>query len=134
MRDLVIRGGTVVTMDPTRRVVTGDLMVADGAIAAIGGDDFTARGPSLDASGCLVIPGLIQSHIHMCQTLMRGRADDLDLLGWLRQRIWPDEGALDEAATRASAELACAELLLAQATRINRMDKLTIGELCRRSR
>ena len=76
-RDLVIRGGTVVTMDPTRRVVTGDLMVADGTIAAIGSDEFTARGPSLDASGCLVIPGLIQSHIHMCQTLMRGRADDL---------------------------------------------------------
>ena len=123
-RDLVIRGGTVVTMDPTRRVVTGDLMVADGTIAAIGSDEFTARGPSLDASGCLVIPGLIQSHIHMCQTLMRGRADDLDLLGWLRQRIWPYEGALDEAATRASAELACAELLLGGTTAI--LDMATV--------
>jgi 5-methylthioadenosine/S-adenosylhomocysteine deaminase len=124
MRDLCILGGTVVTMDATRRVLQGDLMVEGGAIAAIADPHVTARGPNLDATGCLVIPGLIQSHVHMCQTLMRGHADDLDLLSWLKARIWPYEGALDEAAAAASARLACAELMLGGTTAV--LDMATV--------
>jgi cytosine/adenosine deaminase-related metal-dependent hydrolase len=60
----------------------------------------------------------VQAHVHTCQTLARGRADDLELLDWLRQIIWPYEAALDEAAASAAGELACAELLLGGTTAI----------------
>ena len=40
------------------------------------------------------MPGLVQSHVHMCQTLARGRADDRELLPWLSEVVWPYEGAL----------------------------------------
>jgi cytosine/adenosine deaminase-related metal-dependent hydrolase len=70
----------------------------------------------LDARGCAVIPGLVQAHVHLCQTLMRGQADDLPLLAWLRQRIWPLEAAHDEASAAASAELGLAEAMLGGTT------------------
>src|SRR5436309_3744474 len=78
----------------------------------------------LDCAGCVVMPGLVQAHVHTCQTLARGRADDLELLDWLRTVIWPYEAALDEAALTASAELACAELLLGGTTAI--LDMATV--------
>ncbi|MBA3457825.1 MAG: amidohydrolase family protein, partial [Deltaproteobacteria bacterium] len=64
------------------------------------------------------MPGLVQAHVHTCQTLARGRADDLELMDWLRNVIWPYEASLDEDAMTASAELACAELLLGGTTAI----------------
>ena len=64
------------------------------------------------------LPGLIQSHIHLCQTLMRGLADDLRLLDWLRKRVWPLEAAHTPATLRLAAELGCAELLLGGTTAI----------------
>ena len=60
-------------------------------------DDYTI----LDCAGCVVMPGLVQAHVHTCQTLARGRADDLELLDWLRKVIWPYEAALDEQRPRA---------------------------------
>ena len=51
----------------------------------------------IDARGCAVIPGLVQAHVHLCQALFRGMADDMPLLEWLRARIWPLEAAHDEA-------------------------------------
>src|SRR5262249_54590449 len=71
-----------------------------------------------DCAGCVVMPGLVQAHVHTCQTLARGRADDLELLDWLRQVIWPYEARLDVAAAAAAGELACAELLLGGTTAI----------------
>ena len=47
----------------------------------------------IDADGCAVLPGFIQTHIHLCQTLFRGSADDLSLIDWLKKRIWPMEAA-----------------------------------------
>lgn len=78
-----------------------------------GRDDGRAdRGADvLDATGMAVIPGLVQTHIHLCQTLFRGQADDLELLDWLRRRIWPLEAAHDPESLRASALLGIAELI-----------------------
>src|SRR6185437_4231155 len=45
----------------------------------------------IDADGCAVIPGFVQTHIHLCQTIFRGAADDLSLIDWLKQRVWPME-------------------------------------------
>jgi len=118
--ETIFRGGTILTIDPGHRVLAGDVATRDGAIVQIGGT-YTPQTPDytiLDCAGCVVMPGLVQAHVHTCQTLARGRADDLELLDWLRKVIWPYEAALDEAAARASGELACAELLLGGTTAI----------------
>ncbi len=107
----LIRGATVVTLNPKREVLVGDLLIDDGAIAAIGKVPApTTLRRVIDASGMVAIPGLIQAHLHLCQTLFRNRADGLELLDWLRERIWPFEGAHDPASLRASADLGIAEL------------------------
>jgi cytosine/adenosine deaminase-related metal-dependent hydrolase len=64
------------------------------------------------------MPGLVQSHVHTCQTLARGRADDLELLDWLRRVVWPYEAALTRADVAAAARLACTELLAGGTTAI----------------
>lgn len=112
--DLLVRNGVLVTMDPARRVLHADLRVRDGVIFAIGKEALKDDGRIcrvLDARGCAVLPGLVQAHVHLCQVLFRNMADDLPLLEWLKQRIWPLEAAHDAASLGASARLGIAELL-----------------------
>jgi 5-methylthioadenosine/S-adenosylhomocysteine deaminase len=115
-----IRGGTVVTCDADDRVVSGDLLVDGARIVGIGRVEATGAAPArvIDARGCAVIPGFVQAHVHLCQTLLRGMADDMPLLEWLRARIWPLEAAHDEASLRASAELGLTEMMCAGTTSI----------------
>jgi 5-methylthioadenosine/S-adenosylhomocysteine deaminase len=117
---LALRGGTLVTMDPLRTVVVADVLVdADGRIGDLADPNLNSPAQnSIDVSGCLVVPGLIQSHLHLCQTLFRGLAEDQPLLAWLRERIWPLEAAHDPASLRASARLGIAELLLGGTTAV----------------
>ena len=68
------------------------------------------------------MPGLIQAHVHLCQTLFRGLADDLRLEDWLIRRIWPLEAAHTEETVYASALLGAAELLLGGTTAILDME------------
>src|ERR687890_133423 len=84
------------------------------ALDVIAGDVCADR--TIAAAGNYLLPGFIQTHIHFCQTLFRGYADDLALLDWLKRRIWPMEAAHTAASLRASARLAAAELLLAGTT------------------
>lgn len=115
----MIRGGTIVTCDANDRVVEGDVLVRAGRIASIGTFSSAPRITRvIDARGCAVVPGFVQAHVHLCQVLMRGMADDMPLLDWLRTRIWPLEAAHDEATLRASAELGLAEMTLAGTTTI----------------
>ncbi len=119
--DLLVENGTVITCDARGSVVDGDVLVRDGRIVAIGeGARKLATRPCrvLDAARCAVIPGFVQAHVHLVQVLFRGLADDLPLLQWLRQRIWPLEAAHDEASLRASAELGLLELLKGGTTTI----------------
>jgi 5-methylthioadenosine/S-adenosylhomocysteine deaminase len=119
---LAITGGTLVTMDPLRTVETADLLVDEqGRIADIlepGSQAVESAGTRIDASGMVVVPGLVQAHLHLCQTLFRGLAEERPLLAWLRERIWPLEAAHDPASLRASARLGIAELLLGGTTAI----------------
>ncbi|MBX5481327.1 MAG: 5'-deoxyadenosine deaminase [Myxococcaceae bacterium] len=111
---LVIENATVVTMNAAREVLRGvDVLIEDGRIARIGRNLRAGKRPrqTLDASGCVVIPGFVHGHLHACQTLLRNRADGLELLDWLRERIWPMEAAHDFASMRASADLTFAELI-----------------------
>jgi len=118
---LLIRGGTVVTCDAAHTVVEGDVLVEDGKIAAIGKKAREKRTKDgivrvIAAEGCAVMPGFVQGHVHLCQVLFRGMADDLPLLDWLRERIWPFEAAHDEASLSASAELGLLEMSLSGTT------------------
>jgi 5-methylthioadenosine/S-adenosylhomocysteine deaminase len=121
---VLIEGGLVVTMDGKRRVLHTDVLVDNGRIAAIGNGLSAPR--KINASGMFVMPGLIQAHTHVCQTLCRGHADDLPLLEWLRERVWPYEASLDEKSMRACVRLAAAELLLGGTTAI--LDMGTVHE------
>jgi cytosine/adenosine deaminase-related metal-dependent hydrolase len=126
MAEVVFRDGTILTIDPQHRVVAGDVAMRDGAIVQVGGSyaPQTRDFELVDCSGCVVMPGLVQAHVHTCQTLARGRADDLELLDWLRTVIWPYEARLDEHSARVAAELSCAELLLGGTTAI--LDMATV--------
>jgi 5-methylthioadenosine/S-adenosylhomocysteine deaminase len=107
-------------MDPQRTVRECDVLVDGvGRIAALGqpGDKSPAK-RSIDASGMVLVPGLVQAHVHLCQTLFRGLAEDRPLLAWLRECIWPLEAAHDPESLRASARLGIAELLLGGTTAI----------------
>ena len=97
-------------MDDHNSIVRGDLLVSDGRIQSIGETSQTAE-VVIDAAGCAVLPGFVQTHIHLCQTIFRGAADDLPLLDWLKKRVWPLEAAHSAASIRASARLGVAELI-----------------------
>lgn len=97
-------------MDARNSIVRGDLLVANGRIAEIGTTGQTAD-TVVDAAGCAVIPGFVQTHIHLCQTIFRGAADDLALIDWLKQRVWPMEAAHSVESIAASARLGIAELI-----------------------
>src|SRR5262245_65792542 len=92
-------------------VLEGDVSIRSGRIAAVASAIAEPHDRTIDARGGYVLPGLIQTHIHLCQTLFRGYADDLPLMEWLRTRIWPMEAAHTPATLRAAARLAATELL-----------------------
>ncbi len=120
-KDIFIEGGTVVTMDDDDRVFVGDVLVRDGRIVALGPTGTMTPMPgarTVDARGCYVIPGFVQTHVHLCQVLFRGLAEELPLLQWLSKYIWPLEAAHDAASLKASAKLGIAELLLSGTTSI----------------
>src|SRR5438105_15484742 len=108
---ILIRSGIILTMNDRFDVVEGDVLIEDCRIAEIGSHLTAKHDRVLDARGGYVLPGFIQTHIHLCQTLFRGFADDLPLMDWLRRRIWPMEAAHSAATLRAAARLATTELL-----------------------
>lgn len=120
MAGFVLRGGLLVTMDASRRVFFGDVLVRGQRIVKLGEvSPEEAQGcQEINARGCVIIPGLIQTHIHLCQTLLRNGADDLRLLEWLRCRVWPMEAAHDKESLAASCDLGISELLLGGTTTI----------------
>ncbi|MBI3961819.1 MAG: 5'-deoxyadenosine deaminase [Deinococcus sp.] len=121
MGTLLIQNAQVVTMNLAREVVSGGVYAVDGVIKAVGQTPKSAE-VVIDARGQVVIPGLVQGHIHLCQTLFRGMADDLELLDWLRHRIWPLEAAHTPESVYYSALLGAAELLLGGTTTILDME------------
>src|SRR5262249_38316712 len=103
-------------------IVEGDVSIRDGRIAAIAPAIDQRHDRVIDARGGYVLPGLIQTHIHLCQTLFRGYADDLSLMDWLRTRVWPMEAAHTPDTLRAAARLATTELLSSGTTAVLTME------------
>src|SRR5215472_758534 len=122
MPSLLIRGGIVVTMNDRFDIVDGDVSIRNGRIIDVQPRISTPHDRTLDAHGGYVLPGLIQTHVHLCQTLFRGYADDLVLMDWLRTRVWPMEAAHTPASLRAAARLAATELLTTGTTAVLTME------------
>src|SRR5688500_16481891 len=111
-------------MNDGMEVVSGSVSVRDGRIASVGAEPTGPHDLTIDAAGSFLLPGFIQTHIHLCQTLFRGYADDLRLMDWLRTRIWPMEAAHTRASLGAAARLACLELLRSGTTAILTMESV----------
>jgi 5-methylthioadenosine/S-adenosylhomocysteine deaminase len=114
--DLLIVGGTVVTMDGSRRVIeNGAVTVKGGEIVKIGTSaelKGTRAKQIINANGKLIIPGLINTHTHIPMVLFRGIADDLDLNEWLTKYIFPAEGKnVTEPFVRVGTRLGLAEMI-----------------------
>ena len=120
--DTLVVGGTILTMEPgSEPIPDGAVAVADGKIAAVGlAEDLLEIAPTgevVNAGGCLILPGFVNTHSHLAMTLLRGLADDLPLMQWLEDHIWPAEKAhINREAVRLGTELAVAEQLLAGVT------------------
>jgi 5-methylthioadenosine/S-adenosylhomocysteine deaminase len=112
----LIRNATIVTMNDALDIVEGAVSVHDGRIVSVGAEPTERHDRVIDARGAYLLPGFIQTHVHLCQTLFRGYADDMPLLEWLRRRVWPMEAAHTPQTLRASTRLAAAELLLSGTT------------------
>jgi 5-methylthioadenosine/S-adenosylhomocysteine deaminase len=126
--DLLIAHGTIVTMDDDKTIYPdGYIIVRNGVITEIGNysqEVESAVNPEqrIDATGTLVIPGLINTHTHAAMTLFRGMADDLDLDDWLQNHIFPAEAKyINPKSVRLGTELAIAEMLLSGTTTFNDM-------------
>ena len=94
---LLVDGGTVVVMDEAGTILEGAAVVVEGdrISALIGaGEPRPAGTRVIDATGHLVIPGLVNTHGHAAMSLLRGLADDLPLMTWLNDYIFPAEAAL----------------------------------------
>ncbi len=116
---LLLRGGTLLILDPGATVLRGaDLLVRNGRIASFGRPEPPPGTRVLDVSGCLVLPGLVQGHLHLGQTFFRGLAEQRRLLSWLRERIWPLEAAHDDESAYWCGMLGAAECLLGGTTTI----------------
>lgn len=118
--DILVVNGTILTMDIHQTVL------AEGAIA-ITGDRIAAIGPmakfsdwraphTIDAGGGIIMPGLINTHTHAAMTCFRGLADDLQLMDWLNDHIFPAEAKLDEQSVYRGTLLACAEMIMSGTT------------------
>jgi len=110
MSSILLKEATIVTVDAQDSIVHGDLLIEDDRIVSVGSNKSKAD-ITIDARKCAVIPGFIQTHIHLCQTLFRSAADDLALIDWLKKRVWPMEAAHSAESIAASARLGIAELI-----------------------
>src|ERR1051325_8801390 len=115
--ELLVVGGTIVTMDQTRRVIEdGGIAVSGGRIVAIGPraeieSRYTSR-QKINAAGKVITPGLINGHTHVPMVLFRGLADDLDLQEWLTKYIFPSEAKnVTEEFVRVGTRLGLAEMI-----------------------
>jgi len=116
MQSVLVEHGVVVTLDARRRVIRdGAVMIEGSRITDVGEADELCRkyAPehTIDASRKLVIPGLVDCHVHLAQALIRGCADDVALIDWLGKYVWPLQGNYEAEDGRVSAQLCMLEMI-----------------------
>jgi 5-methylthioadenosine/S-adenosylhomocysteine deaminase len=118
MQKILIRNGKIVTMNKNRDIFYGDILIEGNKIKRIDAKIDINADKVIDASNCAVIPGLIQTHVHLTQRIFQGLADDMQLLDWLMKKIWPLEANHTYESNYLSAKLGIAELLSGGTTSI----------------
>jgi len=121
--DIMITGGTLLTMSETMEIVENPIVgIKDGIIAAVlqkekqSVSSYCAN-ETIDASGCIIMPGLVNTHTHLPMVCFRGMADDLPLMEWLNCHIFPAEASfVNEKMVFDGALLAMAEMILSGTT------------------
>jgi len=120
MGQIYLKNAYLVTMDQQEQVyINGGILIQDDRIIAVGLVDPTLVAPEAevhDCAGRMVLPGLINTHVHTSQQLGRGLGDDVDLLTWLHERTFPYESNLTEEDSRISTLLCCLEQIRAGVT------------------
>jgi 5-methylthioadenosine/S-adenosylhomocysteine deaminase len=115
--DLIVKGSHIVTMDAAGRVIeNGAVAIDEGIILAVGNaadiEASYSAVETLDGGQRVVMPGLVNGHSHAAMTLLRGVADDLALMDWLQNYIFPAEVQfVDTEFVRIGTELACWEMI-----------------------
>ncbi|MGL4740273.1 MAG: amidohydrolase [Sarcina sp.] len=115
MRQLYIKNAYIITMDKNKRIYEqGEILIEGDLIKDIGNINtlkVSKDAEIYDAKGKIIMPGFINTHVHLSQQLGRGIADDVDLLTWLRERIWPYESSFDYEDSLISSTACCVELI-----------------------
>lgn len=118
MVDIYIRGGWIITMDRERRIIkNGAVAIEDGFIVDVGkreklDNEYKVYADILiSAERDIVLPGLINTHVHLAQGLLRACADYLSLIDWLKDRVWPLQGNYTKKEALASAKLVALEMI-----------------------
>jgi cytosine/adenosine deaminase-related metal-dependent hydrolase len=129
MHTTLVRTRAVATMDAANTVVAyGGLLIRGAVIERVLSAGEAATPPAgaevVDAPGLVAIPGFVQTHVHLCQTLFRGLAEEMELLDWLKLRIFPYEAAHSSSSMAASAMLGIAELIRGGTTTIMDMGSI----------
>ncbi|RYD02765.1 hypothetical protein N752_23580 [Desulforamulus aquiferis] len=116
MNKLLIRGATVLTMEGQDAIIkTGEILMEDGWITHVGlpgsAPGYFDMDEVIEADGMVAMPGFVNCHTHAAMTLLRGYADDLPLMQWLNEKIWPFEDKLTGEDVYWGSKLACLEMI-----------------------
>ncbi len=117
MKKILIGTGTVITMDSKRRIIkNGAVLVEGDRIVWVGKASrlkprLANGAKKIDVEGKIIMPGLVDAHVHNVQSLARGLGDDIDLIDWIHERIYPYEAAMTPEDTYWSAMLSCVEMV-----------------------
>ncbi|MGE5588461.1 MAG: amidohydrolase [Clostridia bacterium] len=120
--DIIVSGAQVVSPGERRPLVLpkGDIAVAGSDIVYVGPspapEEFRRATKVIDGSGLIALPGLVNAHTHAAMTVFRGFADDMPLMDWLTQKIWPAEARLEADDVYWGTMLACVEMVRAGVT------------------
>lgn len=120
--DVMVTNGRLISMEANAEktaLENGGVVIADDRIMAVGTTEDLKGWRAkrvIDADGGIIMPGLVNTHTHAAMTLFRGLADDLHLMTWLNDHIFPAEAKLEDQAVHTGALLACAEMILSGTT------------------
>ncbi|WP_100397815.1 5'-deoxyadenosine deaminase [Bacillus sp. FJAT-44742] len=131
MKSTLIKNAEIITMNESMDIIYGDLFIEGKQIKKIGEDLTEVTRPDtkvIDAQGKTILPGFVQTHIHLCQTLFRGQADDMELMDWLQNKLWPLEAAHDSESLYYSAMLGLGELIQGGTTTVVDMETVNHTE------
>lgn len=121
MASLLIKNGYFIDVNNKEKSGLKDIFIQDDIITSISDNIEEKADKVIDANKNIVMPGLINTHNHSAMTLFRGYADDLELMDWLENKIWPIEDTLTGEDIYYGSYLACIEMIKSGTTTFNDM-------------